>query len=80
MIKIFNQPKARTDIGEPIARQGVKCTIDIPDGLLQDLLHICYASKVEVIILRNHKQIPYFILTEKLMACATVTIVVCSFF
>ena len=46
MIKIFNQPKARTDIGEPIARQGVKCTIDISDGLLQDLLHICYASKV----------------------------------
>tara|TARA_B110000196_G_C21074336_1_gene629124 strand:+ start:85 stop:1104 length:1020 start_codon:yes stop_codon:yes gene_type:complete len=46
MIKIFNQPKARTDIGEPIAREGVKCAIDISDGLLQDLLHICYASKV----------------------------------
>ncbi|MDG1990099.1 MAG: thiamine-phosphate kinase [Dehalococcoidia bacterium] len=46
MIKIFNQPKARTDIGEIIAQEGVKCAIDVSDGLLQDLLHICHASKV----------------------------------
>ncbi|MBF6599053.1 MAG: thiamine-phosphate kinase [Dehalococcoidia bacterium] len=38
------RPRPRVDAGEAAVRAGVRCGIDVSDGLLQDLGHICAAS------------------------------------
>jgi|TARA_B110000263_G_scaffold248137_1_gene262386 thiamine-monophosphate kinase len=58
LLQIFHKPHARTDIAERLAYSGVQCAIDISDGLLQDLLHICHASQVNATI--HREQIPLF--------------------
>lgn len=40
------QPMPRVKEGQVLAEQGIKTTIDISDGLIADLGHICEASKV----------------------------------
>lgn len=42
----FWKPQPRLDEGQILARHGVKCAIDISDGLLSDLGHILKASGV----------------------------------
>ncbi len=39
-------PQPRVTEGQVLAQQGVRAAIDISDGLLSDLTHICKASKV----------------------------------
>ena len=39
-------PTPRIDEGQILLHRAVKCTIDVSDGLLADLAHICQASKV----------------------------------
>jgi len=39
-------PNPRLDEGQLLVKNGVKCGIDISDGLVGDLTHICQESKV----------------------------------
>ena len=50
------QPMPRIKEGQILAQQGVKTAIDISDGLIADLNHICEASKVNARMRRE--QIP----------------------
>ncbi|MCX6006466.1 MAG: thiamine-phosphate kinase [Chloroflexi bacterium] len=43
-------PEPRLDIGPKLAACGVKTAIDISDGVLSDLAHICEASKVSAVL------------------------------
>jgi thiamine-monophosphate kinase len=47
------QPMPRVNEGQILLRHGVKAAIDISDGLLADLTHICQASKVGARINQN---------------------------
>jgi thiamine-monophosphate kinase len=44
--KAHLRPKPRVAEGQILAKTGVKVAIDISDGLISDLTHICEASKV----------------------------------
>jgi thiamine-monophosphate kinase len=46
----FTQPEPRLDEGLLLINNGVQAGIDISDGLLSDLGHVCKASKVEAVI------------------------------
>ena len=46
LIKAFQQPNPRIAEGQTLVEKGVKTAIDISDGLLSDLNHICQASRV----------------------------------
>jgi thiamine-monophosphate kinase len=39
-------PQPRVELGQALLRIGIRCAIDISDGLAQDLRHICEASAV----------------------------------
>jgi len=38
------RPQPRVELGQTLLRTGVRCAIDISDGLAQDLRHVCEAS------------------------------------
>ena len=42
----FTHPEPRLEEGKLLLEQGVRCAIDISDGMLADLAHICKASGV----------------------------------
>lgn len=46
-------PMPRIDEGQILLHRGVKAAIDISDGLLADLAHICQASQVSARISQN---------------------------
>ncbi len=46
LIKAYLQPQPRVKEGQILIKEGVKAAIDISDGLLADLGHICRASGV----------------------------------
>jgi len=48
--KAHLQPEPRVSEGQLLVRKGVRAAIDISDGLMSDLQHICQASKVGAII------------------------------
>jgi thiamine-monophosphate kinase len=47
------KPTPRVDEGRILVQHGVKAAIDISDGLISDLTHICQASKVSARINQN---------------------------
>tara|TARA_B100000408_G_scaffold96568_1_gene74534 strand:+ start:1212 stop:2219 length:1008 start_codon:yes stop_codon:yes gene_type:complete len=47
------RPLPRIEIGLSLARQGIKCAMDISDGLLNDLSKICAASNVSATVSVN---------------------------
>ena len=49
-IKAHLQPLPRIEEGQILRKLGVKTAIDISDGLIADLSHICSASHVEAVI------------------------------
>ena len=46
LIGTFWRPQPRLDIGKLLVKSGIKCAIDISDGLLADLGHVLRASKI----------------------------------
>ncbi len=46
LTKAFWQPNPRVAEGQTLVEKGVKTAIDISDGLLSDLNHVCQASRV----------------------------------
>ncbi|TFG47121.1 MAG: thiamine-phosphate kinase, partial [Dehalococcoidia bacterium] len=46
LTRAFWRPKPRLDVGQLLVKHGIRCAIDISDGLLADLGHILKASKV----------------------------------
>ncbi len=53
LIQALNKPLPRIEEGQKLAAGGVKCAMDISDGLIADLGHICKASRVGAIIDRE---------------------------
>lgn len=51
--KAHNQPQPRIAEGQLLLRHGVRAAIDISDGLIQDLSHLCKASKVNARIVTD---------------------------
>ena len=50
LLKAHLQPLPRVEEGQMLRELGVKTAIDISDGLIADLSHICSASRVEAVI------------------------------
>ena len=44
------RPRPRVAEGQALLRAGVRCAIDVSDGLLRDLGHICRASGVDAVV------------------------------
>ena len=44
--KVFLKPEPRVAEGQKLLKMGVKAAIDISDGLIADLKHVCESSKV----------------------------------
>jgi len=50
LINALNKPSPRIREGKKLAAGGVKCAMDISDGLTSDLAHICRASRVGAVL------------------------------
>jgi thiamine-monophosphate kinase len=50
LVQALNKPFPRVTEGQSMAAQGVKCAMDISDGLIADLQHICDASHAGAIV------------------------------
>lgn len=47
------RPQPRTQAGPAALAAGLRCAIDVSDGLLQDLGHVCRASRVGAVVWRD---------------------------
>ncbi|MCK9487334.1 MAG: thiamine-phosphate kinase [Dehalococcoidia bacterium] len=48
LVRAHRRPRARVAVGQAAAAAGLRCAIDISDGLLQDLGHVARASDVGI--------------------------------
>lgn len=53
LIERHMRPEPRVDAGLAAIAAGVRCAIDVSDGLLQDIGHICKASRVGAVVWRD---------------------------
>ena len=53
LIKRHLRPQARLQAGRAALAAGVRCAIDVSDGLLQDLGHVCRASGLGAVVRRD---------------------------
>lgn len=44
------RPRARVDVGRAAVEMGLRCAIDVSDGLAQDLGHVCQASGLGAVV------------------------------
>jgi thiamine-monophosphate kinase len=47
------RPQARLDAGRAAIAAGIRCAIDVSDGLLQDLGHVCRESRLGAVVWRD---------------------------
>ena len=50
LVRRHMRPEPRVGMGQAAAQAGVRCAIDVSDGLLQDIGHICEASGCAAIV------------------------------
>jgi thiamine-monophosphate kinase len=50
LIERHLRPKPRIEIGQAAYNAGVRCAIDVSDGLMQDLNHLCKASSLGAVV------------------------------
>ena len=50
LLRFLVRPEPRLPEGRILAEEGVRCAIDISDGLLSDLTHICESSDVSAVV------------------------------
>lgn len=48
LVQRFRQPRARFDAASILAENGIRCVMDISDGLAGDAAHIAHASKITI--------------------------------
>ncbi len=48
LVRAHRRPRARVALGQAAASAGIRCAMDVSDGLLQDLGHIARASNVGI--------------------------------
>jgi len=53
LIERHLRPRPRVDAGRAAIIAGIRCAIDVSDGLLQDLGHICRASRLGAVVWRD---------------------------
>ena len=53
LIERHFRPQARLQAGKAALAAGIRCAIDVSDGLLQDLGHICQASSLGAVVWRD---------------------------
>jgi thiamine-monophosphate kinase len=53
LIERHLRPQARAQAGPAALAAGIRCAIDVSDGLLQDLRHVCKASRVGAVVWRD---------------------------
>lgn len=53
LIQRHLRPQARLGVGQTALAAGIRCAIDVSDGLLQDLGHICEASRLGAVVWRD---------------------------
>ena len=53
LIKRHLRPQPRLEAGRAALAAGVRCAIDVSDGLLQDLGHVCRASRLGAVVWRD---------------------------
>ena len=50
LVQRHRRPQARVEAGRAAVAAGVRCAIDVSDGLLQDIGHVCRASKLGAVV------------------------------
>jgi thiamine-monophosphate kinase len=53
LIERHLRPQARAQAGAAALAAGIRCAIDVSDGLLQDLRHVCKASRAGAVVWRD---------------------------
>lgn len=53
LIQRHLRPNARVEAGVAAVTAGIRCAIDVSDGLLQDLGHVCRASRLGAVVRRD---------------------------
>ena len=53
LIERHLRPQARAQAGPAALAAGIRCAIDVSDGLLQDLRHVCKASRAGAVVWRD---------------------------
>jgi len=53
LIQRHLRPQARAQAGPAALAAGIRCAIDVSDGLLQDLRHVCKASRAGAVVWRD---------------------------
>jgi thiamine-monophosphate kinase len=56
LVQAHVRPEPRIEVGRNAVNRGVRCAIDVSDGLLQDIGHICEASGVAALL--HTEQLP----------------------
>jgi thiamine-monophosphate kinase len=54
LVKRHRRPQPRLEAGRAAIAAGIRCAIDVSDGLMQDLGHVCQASRLGATVYRDN--------------------------